>query len=148
MLTSPDFKELLSLLKKNNCRYLIIGGYAVMKYAEPRFTKDIDLLVSIDTLNAKMIYQTLKEFGAPLKGLSEKDFMKEGYFYQMGNAPLRIDILMSVPGVEFEKAWQRREVSVVDGVEMIFISKLDLIKSKKAAGRPQDLIDLKLLGNV
>lgn len=42
MLTSPDFKELLSLFKKHKVRYLIVGGYAVMRYTEPRFTKDLD----------------------------------------------------------------------------------------------------------
>lgn len=43
MLTSPDFKELLSLFKKHDVHYLIVGGYAVMRYTEPRFTKDLDL---------------------------------------------------------------------------------------------------------
>ena len=32
MLTSPDFKELLSLFRKHNVRYLVVGAYAVMKY--------------------------------------------------------------------------------------------------------------------
>ena len=39
MLTSPDFKELLSLFKKYNVKYLVVGGYAVIKYSEPRFKK-------------------------------------------------------------------------------------------------------------
>ena len=48
MLTSQDFKELLSILAKHETRYLIIGGYAVMKYTEPRWTKDLDLFIAID----------------------------------------------------------------------------------------------------
>lgn len=147
MLTSPDFKELLNLFKKNNCKYLIVGGYAVMKYTEPRFTKDLDLLIAIDDSNAKSIYQTLKEFGAPLKGLTESDFAQEGYFYKMGHPPVRIDILMSIPGINFEDAWKRRETQVVDGVDMHFISKPDLITAKKASARPQDLIDVASLEN-
>ena len=43
MLTSPDFKELLNLFKKHTVKYLIVGGYAAMRYTEPRFTKDLDL---------------------------------------------------------------------------------------------------------
>jgi hypothetical protein len=39
MLNSPDFKELLSLFKDFNVRFLVIGGYAVMKYTEPRFVR-------------------------------------------------------------------------------------------------------------
>ena len=45
MLTSPDFKELLNLLEKYKVRYLVVGAYAVMKYTEPRFTRDLDLWI-------------------------------------------------------------------------------------------------------
>lgn len=145
MLTSPDFKELLSLFKKHKVRYLIVGGYAVMRYTEPRFTKDLDLLVGVDEGNPEAVYNALKEFGAPLAGLTASDFAAEGYFYQMGRPPLRVDVLISVPGINFSDAWERRETLEVAGVEMHFISKLDLIKSKEAAGRPQDLLDLENL---
>lgn len=63
MLTSPDFKELLKIFKKHKIRYLVVGGYAVMKYSEPRFTKDLDLLITTDQENAKNVYTALKEFG-------------------------------------------------------------------------------------
>lgn len=145
MLTSPDFKELLSLFKKHKVRYLIVGGYAVMRYSEPRFTKDLDLLVSVDERNPEAVYNALKEFGAPLEGLAASDFAAEGYFYQMGRPPLRVDVLMSVPGVTFAEAWERKETLEVGGVEMFFISKPDLMKAKEAAGRPQDLLDLENL---
>lgn len=142
MITSPDFKELLNIFKKYNVKYLVVGGYAVMKYTEPRFTKDLDLLISTEADNAKAVFQALKEFGAPMKNLSEKDFMEEGYFYQMGYPPLRVDILMSIPGVQFEKAWANKEIVTLDTIEIAFIGKTDLIQAKKAAGRPQDLLDL------
>ncbi|MEM6431872.1 MAG: DUF6036 family nucleotidyltransferase [Deinococcota bacterium] len=145
MLTSPDFKELLSLFKKHSVRYLIVGGYAVMRYTEPRFTKDLDLLIAVDENNARAVYTALKEFGAPLKHLSAQDFAAEGYFYQMGNPPLRVDVLMSIPGVSFEDVWKRRETITIAEVEMHFIAKTDLIKAKRAAGRAQDLLDLENL---
>jgi hypothetical protein len=145
MLTSPDFKELLSLLEKHNVRFLVVGGYAVMRYTEPRFTKDLDLWISTDEENAKAIYAALKEFGAPLKGLKPADFTQEGYFYQMGNPPLRLDVMMSIPGVSFETAWVNREKVQVEGLVVPFIAKADLIKAKEASGREQDLIDAKEL---
>jgi len=141
MLTSPDFRELLSLLEKYKVRYLVVGGYAVMKYTEPRFTKDLDLWVSTDKENSKAVYAALKEFGAPLKSLAPADFTQEGYFYQMGNPPFRLDVMMSIPGVTFETAWANRERVQVEGLVIPFISKADLIKAKEAGGRPQDLID-------
>ena len=147
MLASPDFKELLSLFKNYNVRYLIVGGYAVMHYAQPRFTKDLDILVAVDENNPQAIYAALKEFGAPLKNLTEQDFAEEGYFYQMGAPPIRIDILMSIPGIVFAEAWPNREVITVAGTEMHFISKQDLIRAKLASGRPQDLLDVENLKN-
>jgi len=41
-----DFKELLSALNAHRVRYLIVGGYAVSFHAEPRATKDLDILIS------------------------------------------------------------------------------------------------------
>ncbi len=145
MLTSPDFRELLSLLEKHKVRYLVVGGYAVMKYTEPRFTKDLDLWISTDEENSKGVYAALKEFGAPLKDLAPPDFTQEGYFYQMGNPPFRLDVMMSIPGVTFETAWANREKVQLEELVIPFISKADLIKAKEAGGRPQDLIDAKEL---
>jgi hypothetical protein len=141
MLTSPDFKELLSLFRKYKVKYLVVGGYAVMKYSEPRFTKDLDIWISTDRRNAAAVFQALKEFGAPLKDLSEKDFSEEGYFYQMGKAPFRLDIMMSIPGVTFKKAWKNRETVILEGLAISFISRDDLIRAKEVSGRPQDIID-------
>jgi hypothetical protein len=145
MLTSPDFRELLSLLEKHKVRYLVVGGYAVMKYTEPRFTKDLDIWISTDEENSKAVYKALKEFGAPLKDLAPADFTQEGYFYQMGNPPFRLDVMMSIPGVTFEMAWENREKVQLEGVVIPFISKADLIKAKESSGREQDLIDAKEL---
>lgn len=145
MLTSPDFRELLSLLEKHKVRYLVVGGYAVMKYTEPRFTKDLDLWISTDEENSKAVYAALKEFGAPLKGLAPPDFTQEGYFYQMGNPPFRLDVMMSIPGVTFETAWANREKVQLEGLVIPFISKADLIKAKETSARDQDLIDAKKL---
>jgi hypothetical protein len=141
MFVNSDFSDLLRLFNDNQVRYLVIGGYAVVQYAEPRFTKDLDLWVSTDAANAKAVYKALREFGAPLAGLTESDFAEEGYFYQMGVPPVRVDVFMGIPGLDFEDAWQRRSQFDFDGLLVWFVSKDDLIKSKLASGRPQDLLD-------
>ena len=145
MFVNSDFSDLLRIFNDNSVRYLVIGGYALVQYAEPRFTKDLDLWVSTDKANAKAVYWALHEFGAPLADLTEEDFGEDGYFYQMGMPPVRIDILMGIPGVEFEGAWSRRKVIEFDNLPVSFISKHDLLLAKLAAGRPQDLIDADLL---
>lgn len=145
MLTSPDFKELLKLFKKHKIRYLIVGGYAVMKYSEPRFTKDLDVFIATDQDNAKSVYLALKEFGAPLENLTSDDFAHEGYFYQMGRPPFRVDIMMSIPGIKFDVAWKNRATVELDDLKILFISRSDLILAKEASGRPQDKIDIEKL---
>jgi len=145
MLTSPDFRELLSLFRDYEIRYLVVGGYAVMKYTEPRYTKDLDLWISTDRQNAEMVFAALKAFGAPLKDLTADDFTQDGCFYQVGKPPFRLDIMISIPGVQFESAWQCREVVDLEGLVVPFIARADLIHSKKVSGRPQDLIDVENL---
>ena len=148
MAVSPDFKDLLRLFNRFRVKYLIVGGYAVIKYTEPRYTKDLDLWTKADVENASAVYQALKAFGAPLEDLTVDDFAHEGYFYQMGIAPVRVDILMSITGVTFEEAWPRRVEVNFDDVQTFVISLKDLIASKQASGRPQDLIDVALLRQV
>ncbi len=145
MFVNSDFSDLLRIFNDHNVKYLVIGGYAVVQYAEPRFTKDLDLMISTDSENAEAVYHALKEFGAPLAGLTPRDFSEEGFFFQMGVPPVRVDILMGIPGVQFDKCWKRRVEVDFDGLKVLFISKEDLIVSKRAAGRPQDLIDADLL---
>ena len=142
MLTNSDFRELLKIFEKHKIRYLVVGAYAVMKYTEPRFTKDLDLWIATDPENANSVYVALKEFGAPLANLSADDFTHPDYFYQMGIPPLRVDMMISIPGVKFEGAWRNREVVELDNLKIPFISRSDLIRGKQASGRPQDKIDI------
>jgi hypothetical protein len=78
---SSDFEELLRIFNDNEVKYLIVGGYAVMLYVEPRYTKDLDVWVEANSDNAARVWQALVEFGAPLTGLCPDDFAHEGFFY-------------------------------------------------------------------
>jgi hypothetical protein len=144
----PDFKELLSVLNVHEVKYLIVGAYAVSVHAQPRATKDLDILVKPDAENAKAIYAALSQFGAPLEGLTVGDFSERGPFFHMGREPVAVDILTEIPGVEFDAAWKRRVESVVDvasGLKANFISRADLIAAKRASGRSQDLADVEAM---
>jgi hypothetical protein len=123
---------------------LIVGGYAVIFHAQPRFTRDIDLLIKADPANAQATYSALAAFGAPLRDLRPEDFAERGSFFRFGQDPHGIDILPDIPGVDFDEAWERRVEGVIDpqsGLKAFFISAPDLIAAKLAAGRPQDIAD-------
>jgi len=138
---NSDFSDLLRILNEKRVRYLVVGGYAVIRYTEPRYTKDLDLLIECSEENAAKVIEGLKEFGAPTARVTAADLTVPGVFYQIGTAPNRVDIITRIAGVDFEAAYERREEVVLDKQIVPFISRDDLINAKLAAGRPQDLVD-------
>ena len=141
----PDFKELLSILNEHRVKYLVVGAYAVSIHAQPRATKDLDILVRPDAENAEAVFAALAKFGAPPQGLTAADFAEPGPYLRMGHPPVGVDILTQISGVDFDAAWQRRVEDVIDpasGLKANFISADDLIASKLATGRLQDLADV------
>jgi predicted nucleotidyltransferase len=145
MAENPHFRELLQLLNDFEVRYLIVGGYAVMKYTEPRYTKDLDIWVENSVENASRVFAALKKFGAPLESnnITPETFARSEITYQIGVAPIRIDILTQITGIEFSAAWKERVSGTIFGVPVPFISLDHLIANKQATGRSSDLEQLK-----
>jgi len=135
----------LRAFNDENVRYLIVGGYALIKYTEPRYTKDLDIWVSPDPENAKNVFRALVKYGAPVTDMSPADFMREGFFFTMGLAPSRVDILFDLTGLDFETAWERRVGARLVDAETNSLSRVDLIINKEAVGRKQDLADVEKL---
>jgi hypothetical protein len=143
-----DYKDLLSAFHAHGVRYLIVGGYAVIFHAQPRFTKDIDLFIKADRANAQATYDALAAFGTPLEGTRPEEFADRASFFRFGRDPHGFDILPDLPGVDFDAAWERRVEGVLDtetGLTAFFISKDDLITAKLASGRRQDLADVEAI---
>jgi len=145
MAENPHYKERLQLLNEFEVEYLIVGGFAVMKYGEPRYTKDLDVWVHNSARNSLRVVGALNKFGAPLEhdGITAETFTEKQVVYQIGIAPVRIDILTEITGVEFPSAWRKRVASTFFGVPVHFISLDDLMANKQALGRAIDVRDLK-----
>ena len=142
---NKDFENLIHCLNREGADFLVVGAYAVMIHTQPRYTKDIDFLVRATKKNAEKVYQALQKFGAPLQDLTLEDLSNPELVYQIGVEPNRIDILMGIDGLGFEEAWKNKE-SFHYGAEPIFVmSVADLIRTKKAVGRPKDLLDVESL---
>ena len=145
MTLSQDFKEFLQSLNDNQVRYLIVGGYAVALHGHPRYTKDIDIWLWLDTKNAQKTVQALNEFGFASLNLKPDDFLDSGIIIQLGYPPNRIDILNSLSGVDFETCYPTHIEVQVDGISLPFIDIENLKKNKRASGRLQDLADVENL---
>jgi hypothetical protein len=87
----------------------------------------------------------LAEFGAPLSGIRPEEFAKSDLIYQLGVAPIRIDILTSLSGLDFEAAWARRTEGRFGDIQACFIGLQDLIVNKRSVGRLADLADCERL---
>lgn len=142
---APDFKEFLQLLRSAKIEYLLIGGYAVGHYGFPRATGDLDIWVATHDENATRLVDTLRRFGFDVPELSKSLFQKPRHVVRMGVPPVRLEILSSIDGVEFQDCYARRENAVIDGVEVDIISLADLKTNKRVSGRHQDLTDLEKL---
>ncbi len=141
----PTLQRTVQLLNEFEVEYLIVGGFAVMKYGEPRYTKDLDVWVHNSAQNSRRVVGALTKFGAPLEhdGITSETFTEKQVVYQIGIAPVRIDILTEITGVQFPDAWRKRVASTFFGVPVNFISLDDLAANKQALGRSSDLKDLK-----
>jgi predicted nucleotidyltransferase len=144
----PDFRDLLEVFAAENVRYLVIGGYAVSFHSRPRFTKDIDLWIADDSENITRTSAALALFGAPLSVLKDVESFGPDEILYMGKPPVRMDILKSIPGVDFNQAFARRVETEWDGVRVNVIALEDLIVAKRSAGREQDLLDVAVLERV
>jgi predicted nucleotidyltransferase len=140
-----DFIDFLKLCNKYEVEYLVIGGYAVSIHGYPRSTKDLDLCIKISEANAKKMVYVINEFGFESLKLKEKDFSQRDFITQLGQEPVRIDILNDLNGVPFEFAWKNRKEINFEGCKINFIGYNELLKVKEKAGRPQDLADISKL---
>jgi hypothetical protein len=139
---SPDFKDLLSAFNAHRVEYLVVGAHALAAHGHVRATGDLDVWVRSDPDNARRVLQAVRAFGAPLHDLTEADLTVPGTVFQIGVAPIRIDVLTSIDGVTFEEAWTDRITANFVDLPVPVLSARHLIRNKRAVGRPQDLADV------
>jgi hypothetical protein len=91
------------------------------------------------------LVEALEQFGFASLGLQETDFLQPNQIIQFGNRPYRIELLTTIPGVDFEECYRSRVAITIDGVLVNFIDLESLKKNKKASGRLTDFADLENL---
>jgi len=141
-----DFKELLELLNSHEVEYIIVGAYALAFYGSPRYTGDIDIYVKPDSQNAEKIVYALNDFGFGSLNLTIEDFSQPDTVIQLGVPPHRIDLITSITGVTWDKAFENRIAGKYGDLEVFFLGRNEYIQNKKATGRKKDLADLESIG--
>ena len=137
-----DFKEFLKLLRARDVKYLLIGAYAVGLHGYVRSTNDIDFWVAMTPDNAERVVGVLKEFGFDVPALSPDLFLKRNQIVRMGVEPVRIEVMTTISGVEFDDCYPKRVETTLDDLPVSVINLRDLRINKEASGRLKDLADL------
>ncbi len=91
------------------------------------------------------VIAALANYGAPIRDLTVEFLTSDDAFFQIGVDPVRIDIIVNLVGVDFDKCWERRKITHGEGIPVNFIGLQDLITNKMASGRPMDLVDVERL---
>ncbi len=144
----PDFKELLEACVRYGVEFAILGGYAVGFHARPRATKDLDLLVLGEPINLQRLADALQAFGAPGNVVEAARTAQPDEVLYFGAPPLRVDILTRADGIDTGEALGHVVFASLGDVSVPVLGLQDLIANKRAAGRPQDLVDVALLERV
>jgi Nucleotidyltransferase of unknown function (DUF6036) len=145
MTTLPkDFKEFIKLLNKNNVRYIVIGGYAVVYHGYVRSTNGIDIWIDMGKDNVKKAIKALDEFGFSSLNINVADF-SPNQIIQLGYPPNRIDLITTPAGVDFETCYESKEQVTIDNIAVNIIDLENLLKAKKASNRTRDLADIEEL---
>ena len=142
---NQDFRDLLAEFNAHGVEYLVVGAHALAAHGYVRATKDLDIWVRPDRANALRVLAALAAFGAPLQDLTESDLAAPGTIFQIGVAPIRIDVITSIDGVNFEDAWAGRIKAPFADQVVSILAREHLIRNKRATGREQDLLDVKWL---
>lgn len=142
----PDSREFLCCLADHRVRFVVLGGHVLATLGRPRYTDDLDVLVEPTTANASRLAKALTAFGYPELGAqAAAHFSEPERMATLGRPPVAVDILSSTPGITFAEAWAGRQRLKVEGRSVGFLGLAEFVKTKRACGRPKDLLDLELL---
>lgn len=153
---------IIHALEAAGVRYLIVGGIAVNLHGYARFTKDLDLLIDLDSTNALRAMEVLQECGlqprVPVAATDFADPAKRDVWFERRNMLVfqlvdphdpfcSVDVFIRNP-IDFDAAWSRALVETLGGFVVRLVAVADLIAMKQLAGRPDDLRDIAALSEL
>ena len=155
----PLFEPVFSALNGAGVRYVVVGGLAVVLHGHPRLTADVDIVLDLEPVSARKAMEALKAIGlkarAPVDPTAFADpLQRESWIadkgmmvfnlYCPGVPLLSLDLFVRDP-IPFEQLWSRSKTIDLGGAKIQVASIDDLIAMKRAAARPQDLLDIEAL---
>lgn len=143
----PDFSAFIASVTRHRVRFVVVGAHALAVLGRARMTDDLDVLIEPHPDNAARLADALRDFGGfgALADQVETYLSEPDRLVSIGRAPLSIDILTGLSGVTFDEAWAGRVEVEIDGAAVPFLGLSEMVRTKRAAGRAKDKLDLALL---
>lgn len=141
----PDWNELIGLLCAERVRFVVVGAHALAAHGRPRATGDLDILIEPTAPNARRLGKALEAFGFSALARQADRFTERDRMATLGREPLRIDLMTSISGVSFARAWKGRLTVRFGRHRVGILGRREFVANKRAAGRAKDLLDLALL---
>jgi predicted nucleotidyltransferase len=138
-----DTESLLKSLKEHKVQFVIIGATAFPVHGYSRATLDIDIFIKPEISNAEKTLSALEEFGYDITDIAVDELLTKKILIRQ--YLVETDIHPHVKGVSFDEVWKNKVKAKFGDTFVWFASLDDLIKMKRAAGRPKDREDLKYL---
>jgi predicted nucleotidyltransferase len=139
-----QLRDVFKSFQKHEVRYVVIGGVAAILHGVPRTTFDLDILIEASPENARRLIEALLDAGLGTAALTTPEDLLANEITVFKDR-VRIDAQTSTPGLQFPEVWTRKKTVFRHGQEFFVVSREDLIASKRAAGRPIDLEDVRIL---
>jgi hypothetical protein len=139
-LNQSPIAKVLSLIHKKHLRVLVMGGQACVLYGSAEFSRDLDLALSLNSDDLRVLQEALDELQAECIAVPrfDPDMLRAGHSVHFrchapGAEGLRIDLMHSMRGVDsFETLWNRRTIlTAEDDLTINLISVPDLVQAKK-----------------
>lgn len=145
----PDFRDFIQTLNKNQVRYLLVGGYAVVFHGYSRTTGDMDIWVECTAENYKKLSKAFQDFKMPVFDMTEEKFLSPEKYdvFRFGRKPVAIDIMTKMADFNFDECYRLAMSFKDDELTVPVVHINTLIAAKKKAGRQKDLNDIDYLTN-
>jgi hypothetical protein len=140
-----DFKDFISLMNANGVEYVIVGSFALSFHGHPRATGDMDVWIRRSPENASTILMVLDEFGFGSLGVTGDDLLEDKVI-QLGQPPVRIDLMTELDGLTPDEIWAGRIAGRFGDMSVFYLGREAFVRNKRSLGRHKDLADLEALG--
>jgi predicted nucleotidyltransferase len=148
MIFEKDFVDLIHILQKQDAKFVLVGGLAVLIHGHFRTTKDMDIFYEPSAENGRKVLDSINEFGFDYLKLSIEDILDKNGYIKLGREPARIDLFCDLPGVSFEEVYSNAIEYEDDDIKLKVIHVNHLIENKLQVGRLQDLQDVRALKKI